>query len=61
MSAAPDTANHFGVSVAGNLIVTLRGGLVFTREEALNLAAWIVALADREDKFPTLLAAVRNT
>jgi hypothetical protein len=34
---------------------------VLSREKALRLAAWIVALADDRDEFPALLEAVRNT
>jgi hypothetical protein len=61
MSAAPDTTNHFLVLALGNIVFIPLVRCTLTRGQALNLAAWIVARADREDKFPTLLAAVRNT
>ena len=56
-----DTSNDSMVGVQGKLITILRLRSVMTTEEALRLAAWLVALADREDKFPALLKAVRNT
>ena len=56
-----DTANHFGVSVQGDSIVILMFQQRLSREQALNLAAWLVALADQENQFPKLLEAVQNT
>lgn len=57
-----DTTNHFLVGVRGDgLIVVNQPVGVISRERALNLAAWLVALADRDDKFEKLLEAVRNT
>lgn len=35
-------------------------GMEMTKERALNMAAWIVALHDRDDEFPALLAAIRG-
>ena len=57
-----DTSNKFMVGVSGAHIVMLRpprGSI--TKEDALNLAAWLVALADEGDKFPAQLEAVQNT
>ncbi len=58
---APDTGNLFlvGVDGAGHVVVNrpLMGPL--TREEAWNLAAWIVALTDPEGKqFRTLVGDI---
>lgn len=35
-------------------------GMEMTKERALNMAAWIVALHDWDDEFPALLAAIRG-
>lgn len=56
-----DAANHFFVGVQGDKIVTLRGSLRLSRDEALNLAAWLVVLADRDDEFGLLLEKVQNS
>lgn len=53
--------NIFFVGAAGDDIVIMRpvpGRL--TREQALNLAAWIVAISD-EDEFAEVLKKVQNT
>lgn len=34
---------------------------IISKEDALNLAAWLVAMADDNDEFPELLKAVQNT
>ena len=49
------------VAVKGDQIVLLRPMAVLTKEQALQLAAWLVALSDKEDEFPALLDAVLNT
>jgi hypothetical protein len=41
--------------------VILRFRAELSKPEALNLAAWIVALADDDDEFKDLLQAVKNT
>ena len=57
-----DTTNLHFVGINGFGDISILGfGKQFTRESALNLAAWIVALADRDDEFEKLLKAVRNT
>ena len=56
----PDTGNHFTVETQGNDLVSLRLGLRLSKTEAMNLAAWLVALADDNDEFPALLEAVKN-
>lgn len=44
---AVDTANHFLVGAQGETLVILNPpGRPITRREALNLAAWLVVLAD---------------
>lgn len=58
----PDTANHFNVGARGDDIVVLSGmGRPLSRERALNLAAWLVALADEDGEFDRLLEAVKAT
>ena len=57
-----DSLNKFGVGVSGARIVILkppRGTI--SNADALNLAAWLVALADPEGKFPSVLADVLST
>lgn len=59
-----DTSNRFFVGATGDHISILmppppQG--VITRQEALNLAAWLVAIADIDDEFDDLLQAIRNT
>ncbi len=47
MNDAIDTANHFAVGVNGDKLVILRPILgPLTKDEALNLAAWLVALCN---------------
>lgn len=59
-----DTSNKFMVGVSGAHIVMLRpprGSI--TKDDALNLAAWLVALADDTPphKFLSVMEAVQNT
>ena len=64
LAAEIDTANRFAVSAMGDTIAILllrRLAGTITKADALNLAAWLVALADDDDKFGELLEAVRNT
>lgn len=61
MSAEIDTANRFLVGARGDDLVILRFARSVTKEEALNLAAWLVALADSKGEFPAILEAVQNT
>lgn len=60
-----DSANHFMVGVpagAGGAIVIVGLQRKFEAHEALNLAAWIVALADPEAKeFHRVLAKILKT
>ncbi len=70
MTPAVDTANRFMVGLAGDGIA-IRGsaqlirGLArrpLSKDDALNLAAWLVAMADPTDeRFPAILQAVRST
>jgi len=57
--------NDCMVSVNREHILILRPPLVpMTKEDALRLAAWIVALADdsaNEERFAAVLNAVKNT
>ena len=57
-----DTMNKFMVAVRGEQVLLLRPPLApMTKADALNLAAWLVAIADDEDTFDAVLAAVKNT
>jgi hypothetical protein len=58
-----DTSNKFFVGSNGTHIVTIKPvPQAMTREEALNLAAWIVAIADPgREEFDGLHQAVCNT
>ena len=42
-------------------IVVMKPPHEMTRSEALEFAAWIVAIADLNDEFPAILEAVQNT
>ncbi len=55
--------NVYGVGVKGDRIVILRPPQVLTRCEAVNLAAWLVAMAttDYEAEFIPLLKDVMNS
>ena len=62
MSDIPiDTSNLEAVSMQGDTVVIMRRGIRLTQEEALNLAAWLVALADSNGRFQEVLNAVLDT
>lgn len=57
-----NTENRYAVGVSGANIVILRpprGSM--SKSDALNLAAWIVALADNDGLFSATLDNVRST
>lgn len=57
-----DTGNRNGVAKQGDNIVILFAKSKYTDDEALNLAAWILALLyDRKEEFDELLAEVLDT
>lgn len=62
-----DTRNDFGVAINagnGNIVVLLHDRLRrdISPEEALNLAAWLVTLADPlQKRFPAVLEAVQES
>lgn len=59
-----DSGNKFGVGVSGARIVILKPPTgTITKDDALNLAAWLAVLADGRPpyKFTSLLEAVQNT
>ena len=59
---APDTSNRFFVGGHGDNIILMKPiPSKLNRSEALNLAAWLVALADEDGRFARLLEAVQNT
>lgn len=55
--------NKFLVGVGPGDKISILKPLVLsmTREDALNLAAWLVALADEEGRFPAILEEVQNS
>jgi hypothetical protein len=63
-AAGINVTNKFLVGVRGDnalVIAKLRPDYLLTKANALNLAAWLVALADDNDEFPALLRAIQNT
>lgn len=57
-----DTTNYWMVGGAGErLVIRIVPRGLITRKEALNLAAWLVAIADENNEFGALLKAVQNT
>lgn len=72
MAGEIDSTNRFAVAVKGTKIVILAFGRVLEYDEAMNLAAWLVASADAlavlggdefsgETDFDAWLNAVRAT
>lgn len=56
--------NEFFVGVQGESLILLVPPMPnqrLSRESALNLAAWLVALADVDDEFGKILADVKAT
>lgn len=57
-----DTFNQFLVGVRADKIhIMSPPKREITKDEALMLAAWLVVLADDDEKFPSILEAVQNT
>lgn len=57
-----DTTNYSLVGTNGDDIVFIRPlPQRLTKERALNLAAYLVAMADDNNQFPAILEAVQNT
>jgi hypothetical protein len=60
-----DTLNKFCVQQVGSLGIRIghpRPGKIISTDDALNLAAWLVAIADPTgEQFPKVLDAVHNT
>lgn len=57
-----DTTNRHLVGIQGdNIVVVLPPNRPLSKAEALTFAAHIVAMADDNDEFPKVLAAVCNT
>lgn len=54
--------NEFMVGVQGDHILIMRPPTTpLTRERALNLAAWLVTLADQDDEFGLYLEKIEST
>ncbi len=57
-----NTANQFLVSAQGDKIrIMLHPTVPITKEEALGLAAYLVAITGDEERFKQILEAVQNT
>lgn len=57
-----ETGNKFMIGVQGeSLIPMMPLPRKLSKADALNLAAWLVALADEDDQFAALLERVKNT
>lgn len=57
-----DTINRFGVGVRGDRITIMAAQHELSKAEALNLAAWLVVLADPSGRdFIDLYNAVKGT
>ncbi len=57
-----DTSNRFFVGTQGDRVFVLAPPTrPMERHEALNLAAWLVALSGGRDEFPAVLEAVLDT
>lgn len=57
-----NTTNKFMVGGQNDqILITMPPRGPIGKEDALVLAAWLVALADREDRFQKILTAVQNT
>jgi hypothetical protein len=57
-----DSSNQLGVGKQGNNIVILASPMrPLPEDEALNMAAWIVALTGRETEFAALLEEIKNS
>ena len=55
------TLNKQLVGVRGETVVIQHSPYRLSKADALNVAAWLVALADDNNEFPAILEAVRNT
>ena len=56
-----DTFNRCGVGRRGDRVVILRFRAEMSTREAVNLAAWLMALTGEDDEFTRVLQAARNT
>ena len=52
--------NKFFVGVLGNDIVIGSLGLKFSKQDALELAAWLVALSFDKEKFESILKEIES-
>lgn len=54
--------NGFMVGARGEMIAIMALGREITKDQALNLAAWLIALADPgQERFERFLEAIHNT
>lgn len=58
-----DTTNRFMVAARGNgeLVIMMPPLAPLSTEDALTLAAWIVAVTGEDERFAAILAAVQST
>ena len=54
-----DLANRQLVGRRGEMVVITFPQVQMTREQALIHAAWLVILADEDDDFPSIVAAIK--
>lgn len=56
-----DASNKYMVGVKGDEIVILNPNCrILSKQQALNLAAWLVTLADDNDEFGLMIEKVQN-
>ena len=64
-STTIDTSNRFvvGGNALGELVLHAppRPGVLISEEDALNLAAWLVAIVGQHDRFLEVLEAIEST
>lgn len=60
MSNEIDGSNKFGVGVHGDHIIVVLAPHKISKADALNLAAWLVTLADDNDEFGLVIEKVQN-
>lgn len=55
-----DASNKFMVGVQGDNVIIMRRFNILTKADALNLAAWLVTLANDNDEFGLMIEKVQN-
>ena len=55
-----DTTNKFMVCTQGDKVAIIKHPYAMNKADALNLAAWLVSIADTNDEFKMILEKVKN-